>query len=87
MATKIVNILDPRSCFNKAADNEPIFVLRANDRTAADMVLLWAQRYVMEKGGRNGWSGMTEDQQAKYKNALAVVEEMKLWGQDDDIPF
>lgn len=87
MATKVVNILDRNSCFNKADDQEPIFVLRANDRVAADVILIWAQRYMMEKGGKNGWLGMSEEQQGKYKNALNVVEEFKLWVADDDIPF
>lgn len=87
MATKFQNFMDPNSCWNKAKETEPVFILRANDRIAADIILFWAQRYIMEKGARNGWSGMTEDQQSKYKEALKVVEEFKLWQADDDIPF
>lgn len=32
---------NPNSCFNKAAHDEPIFVLRANDPIAAQTVRLW----------------------------------------------
>lgn len=32
---------NPNSCLNKAAHDEPIFVLRANDPLAAQTVRLW----------------------------------------------
>lgn len=34
---------DPGSCLNKAADDEPIFVIRAKDPLGAATVLQWAQ--------------------------------------------
>ena len=33
---------DPRSCLNKADDDEPLFVLRGSDPAAADTVRFWA---------------------------------------------
>ncbi len=33
---------DPTSCINKAADNEPVFVLRANDPLASRVIRYWA---------------------------------------------
>lgn len=42
MSTKRHNLDDPKSCLNKAADNEPIFVLRANDPVASKVVRIWA---------------------------------------------
>ena len=36
-------LANPNSCFNKAADDEPIFVLRANDRLAPAAVFEWAR--------------------------------------------
>ena len=33
---------NPSSCLNKANPNEPIFVLRANDPIAAQIIRLWA---------------------------------------------
>ena len=37
-------LIDPESCFNKAANDEPLFVLRAHDMLAPDLVTEWAER-------------------------------------------
>lgn len=37
-------ISNPDSCLNKAADDEPLFVLRAHDRMAPMTVRQWAMR-------------------------------------------
>jgi hypothetical protein len=42
MATKAENLSRPESCLNRAADDEPIFVLRAHDPLAADTVRRWS---------------------------------------------
>jgi len=42
MATKAENLSNPNSCFSKAADDEPIFVLRAHDKLASEVVRFWA---------------------------------------------
>ena len=42
MATKAENRDNPDSCWNKALDDEPIFVLRANDPLAPHIVEQWA---------------------------------------------
>jgi hypothetical protein len=39
---KSQEISDPRSCLNKAADDEPVFVLRAHDVIAPVIVDEWA---------------------------------------------
>jgi len=41
MSTKRDELTNPRSCLSKARPDEPLFVLRANDRTAAQVVRLW----------------------------------------------
>lgn len=41
---KSEEIRDPRSCLNRATDNEPIFVLLARDQAAADTVRWWAAK-------------------------------------------
>lgn len=33
-----------KGCLGKAADDEPLFILRAQDALAADLVFLWAAR-------------------------------------------
>lgn len=40
--SKAAALLTERSCWNKAAMTEPVFVLRANDPLAAPVVRLWA---------------------------------------------
>jgi hypothetical protein len=47
MATKantIRDALEGKGCLGKAQPDEPVFVLRANDPLAADVVLYWAAR-------------------------------------------
>lgn len=34
---------NPRSCLNKAADDEPVFVFRAQDQTAPMVVEYWLE--------------------------------------------
>lgn len=38
---KELELTDPRSCLNKAADDEPLFVLRAQDATAPLSIEHW----------------------------------------------
>jgi len=51
------------SCLTAAADDEPLFVLRANDEVAAYIVNQWAYAYYLAKGGA---AHMTTAQLAKY---------------------
>jgi hypothetical protein len=63
MATKHTS-----SALAKAADNEPIFVLRANDELAEQVVRHWAARAAVA-----GVPG------AKVKEALDVADAMRAW--------
>lgn len=69
-------ISDPKSCINRAADDEPVFVLRANDENAAPAVAAWARDYCISKGG---WARMTTEQQAKYTEAMDLAGSMRIW--------
>lgn len=42
MSTKAETLRDPMSCLNRASPIEPIFVLRAKDPIAAQVIRLWA---------------------------------------------
>lgn len=64
------------SCLNRAEDNEPIFVLRANDEHAPAMVATWARDYLESKGG---WLKATPDQRCKYAEALDIADHMRIW--------
>lgn len=86
MSTKADNITNPASCWNRAANEEPVFVLRATDPNAHKLVTQWAVMYAQNKGG---WHNMTEAQRAKFYDALACASEMReRWmALVDDIPF
>lgn len=57
----------PHSCLNKAAPEEPIFVLRAKDPLAAQTVRLWAAMA----------SGVHEID--KIGEAKALADDMEAW--------
>jgi putative hemolysin len=69
-------LANPESCLNKAHDLEPLFVLRANDETAAANVAAWARDYIVAKGG---WGNMTQEQQKKYSEAMHIAGDMRIW--------
>ncbi len=68
MGTKAQALLNRSSCLNKAADDEPIFILRAKDPIAAQTVRLWAS---MAADGAHS--------PEKVKQALDVAETMDRW--------
>lgn len=72
MSTKVQQILDPWSTWNQAHNNEPVFVVKAEDWR---FILLFAA-LTTDKGGR------TSPQQL-IDQALA----MKKWHDENDIPF
>lgn len=39
--TRTKELADPTSCINKANDDEPVFVLRAKDPLAPDVIRAW----------------------------------------------
>ena len=85
MSTKADNILNPRSCWNRAENSEPIFVLRANDPAAPAAIIMWATQYRESKGG---WLSMTVEQRQKFYDALDVAAKMREWYlNSEDIPF
>ncbi len=57
-----------QGCLGKAADDEPVFILRAQDKLAADLVDLWADR-----AQANG-CGM-----AKVIEAMDLAQKMRAW--------
>jgi hypothetical protein len=64
------------SCLTNAADDEPIFVLRANDEIAPALVLKWAYNYRALKGGD---ANMTDRQRAKCLEAISLAHAMEEW--------
>jgi hypothetical protein len=69
---------NPNSCLNRAASDEPIFVLRANDPVAPSIVRDWASRYLEAK--MNVQQGVTTDNQLKkYHEAFDSAKQMVEW--------
>lgn len=75
MATKAQTLADPQSCLNRAADDEEIFVLRANDPLAPLTVAEWARLYEQRRGA-------TE----KSTEAWSCAERMRDWRRANDFP-
>lgn len=67
MALKQSELRNPSSCLNKAAPNEPIFVLRAKDPLAPQTLRLWA-----------AMSGLAHEQ-FKIEEALHLADQMEAW--------
>lgn len=65
---KFKELATPTSCLNKAAYDEPVFVLRAKDPLAPQTVLLWAE---MAAGGLH--------EPAKINEAIALANQMEAW--------
>ncbi len=70
---KIDELTDPSSCFNRAANDEPVFVLRANDPLAASVVDYWANQAEIRPGLHEDW---------KIKEARENAQEMRRWRTD-----
>lgn len=70
-------IASHRSCLNRAALDEPVFVLRANDYNAPAVVRVWATAYQSTKIAIHG--RLTTMQMAKHSEALAISNEMEVW--------
>jgi hypothetical protein len=55
-------------CLGKAKDDEPIFILRAQDIHAADLVEKWAI-----------WAQVGGTDNDKVQEAFAIAEDMRRW--------
>lgn len=65
-------IEQPSSCLNKAAEDEPVFVLRAKDPIAPAAVEEWARQ--AQQTGRH--------EPAKIEEARALAQQMREWRTD-----
>lgn len=64
------------SCLNRADDDEPLFVLRANDENAPAIVLEWMRCYVRSKGNVASMSSL---QLKKAREAEQIASDMRVW--------
>jgi hypothetical protein len=66
-----------QGCLGKAADDEPVFILRAKDRLAPDAVEHWI-RLVEQAAHQAGASNPRRDS-LKLKEAQALAHQMRAW--------
>lgn len=71
---KHLELSTPTSCLNKAAPDEPVFVLRAKDPLAAQAVRHWATMSI----------GRHEDK--KLQEAIACADKMDAWRKKNEPP-
>ena len=78
MATKRQELVD--GCFARARDDEPLFVLRATDELAPELVREWARQYRAQKAADPPTQRAEhERREAKYREALQLATEMERW--------
>lgn len=79
MATKKETLeaaLRGEGCLGKAADDEPVFVLRAHDAFSADAIDYWAK---LLKGQTTNWRTDVMHNPDKYNGAIEVISAIKRW--------
>ena len=64
-------IENPESCINRAAPNEPVFVLRAIDEAAPHVIEVWARERVI--------LGKNKSSDQKIIGALETAIRMREW--------
>lgn len=72
-------LTNPNSCLNRAAPDEPIFTLRANDPVAPRIVREWAFQYQHYKRLEKGDDQLNDKELRKYREAMELAGEMERW--------
>lgn len=73
-----VKELQGPSCLTRAAYDEPLFVLRANDESAPYAVRAWTDAYRIRKEHENH-GPLTDTQKQKLAEALQIATDMEVW--------
>lgn len=66
-----------KGCLGKAADDEPVFVLRAKDRFAPQLVEAWAN--LVDSATANSIGSAVDKSRAKIKEARGLAHTMRAW--------
>ena len=73
--TKSENLANPNSCWNKALDDEEVFILLARDRAAVVAISAW-----MEERHKLGLNSATDPQILSTAVSIQKMEEQRLEG-------
>lgn len=70
-------LANPNSCLNRAADNEPVFVFRAQDVFAAATIREWAQLFRQAHAPGGNWD--SDRSRAKFEQAMNDADSFEAW--------
>jgi len=76
MGLKKLEIANPNSCLNKAEENEPIFVLRAQDKLSPILIEAWAS-----------FAELVNCDPSKVFKARECAKDMREWGINNSSKF
>lgn len=68
-----------QGCLGKAADDEPVFVLRAKDKFAPQVVEFWATLVSGAVANIVPGTERSNETRAKVKEAKALAHQMRAW--------
>lgn len=77
MGTKAEELVD--GCFARAAADEPLFVLRARDPLAPQIVRKWADRFRTAHLNHNTQGRALAKAILKYEDAMDTASKMEAW--------
>lgn len=66
-----------QGCLAKAADDEPVFILRGQDRYAPEVVERWAD--LVSLLSNQGDQELVDQRRGKIREARALAHEMRAW--------
>ena len=84
--TKFDNLHDPNSCWNKARDDEPVFILLQRDPCAAEAVVAWINARISKGINQQAdhkilsareWASKAFDYHEKEKKKKKLLEQLK----------
>jgi hypothetical protein len=85
--TKNEQILDPRSDWNQAADDEPVFIIRANNWKAALLVAMLIPGDAAEKVGLTDSALDMREYHESADTDTDTALGMREYHRDNDIPY
>ena len=66
-------------CYKEAGSDEPIFILRANDELAPNIIRFWAEEYRISKLKKSKDNKLTPKQESRYQEARLCARSMEVW--------
>lgn len=78
-AQELENLKEGRGALARAAHDEPVFILRAMDKFAPEVIENWATRVDLATANFVNGTGNVDSTRKKIKEARALAHEMRAW--------